>query len=281
MLMKDASRIGEDVAPTTSVSGSALVTSQVATPEDVVRSNKCLAFCSKIMELVTSLHGKVCSRTTCSEPLQYKESFVGTCFVVSWTCRGGHFGGRWSSQPTCEEVRAGNLLLASAIALSGNSFVKVGFMFKICNIAFISRSVFYQYQHLYIAPSINEYWEKTKSDAWKERAGKSLLLSSDGRNDSPGHCAQYCTYSFADLEDKEIVNIKVVDGREVDNRKSANMERIGFERGLDEMLQSEMVVEEIVTDGHTAIGALMSKHSIINIFRYDVSIVDLLSCNAP
>jgi hypothetical protein len=159
--------------------------------------------------------------------------------------------------------------------------VKVGFVFKICNIAFISRSVFYQYQDLYIAPSINKYWEKTKSDAWKERAGKSLLLSSDGRNDSPGHCAQYCTYSFADLEDKEIVNIKVVDGREVDNRKSANMERIGFERGLDEMLQSEMVVEEIVTDGHTAIGALMSKHSIIKIFRYNVSIVDLLSCNAP
>lgn len=239
---------------------SAFVTSRVAMPDDVVGSKKCFAFCSKIMELITSLNGKVCQRSNCSEPLHYKESFVGTCFVVSWTCSCGHFGGRWASQPTCEEIRAGNLLLASAIVLSGNSFTKVGFMFKICNIAFLSKSLFYQYQHLYIAPTVNEYWEKNKSDSWKERAGNSLLLSSDGRNDSPGHCAQYCTYSFADMENKEILNMKIVDVREVDNRKSAKMERVGFERGLDEMLQSQMVVKEVVTDGHTEIGALMSMY---------------------
>ena len=127
----------------------------------------------------------------CTEPLQYKECFVGTYFVVSWMCGCGHLGGRWASQPTCEDVRTGNLLLASAIALSGNSFTKVGFLFKICNIAFFSKSLFNHYQHLYIAPTINEHWEKNKTDAWNERAGKSLLLSSDGPNDSPGHCAQY------------------------------------------------------------------------------------------
>ena len=100
--------------------------------------------------------------------------------------------------------------------------------------------------------------KKNKSDSWKERAGKSLLLSSNGRNDSPGHCAQYCTYSFADMENKEILNMRIVDVREVDNRKSANMERVGFERGLDEILPLQMVVKEVVTDGHTKIGALMS-----------------------
>ena len=114
------------------------------------------------MELLTSLHGKVCHRNDCTEPLQYKESFVGTCFVVSWTCGCGHLGGRWASQPTCEDVRAGNLLLASAIALSGNSFTKVGFLFKIYNIAFFSKSLFNQYQYLYIALTINEHWKKVK-----------------------------------------------------------------------------------------------------------------------
>ena len=223
----------------------------------MVNSKKCLAFSSKIMELLTSLHGKVCHRKNCTtEPLQYKESFVGIFFVVSW-----------ASQPTCEDVRAGNLLLASAIALSGNSFTKVGFLFKICNIAFFSKSLFNQYQHLYIAPTINQHWEKSKTDAWNERAGKSLLLSSDGRNDSPGHCAQHCTYSFADMYSKEILNIKIVDVRQVENRKSANMERVGFERCLDEMLQSEMVVKETVTHGHVEIGALISKYYIQNIYK--------------
>ena len=182
-------------------------------------------------------------------------------------CGCGHLGGRWASQQTCEDVRAGNLLLASAIALSGNSFTKVGFLFKIFNIAFFSKSLFNHYQHLYIAPTINEHWEKNKTDAWNERAGKSLLLSSDGRNDSPGHCAQYCKYSFADMDSKEILNIKIVDVKEVENRKSANMESVGFERGLDEMLQSEMVVKEIVTDGHVEIDALMSKYYIQNIYK--------------
>ena len=44
---------------------------------------------------------------------------------------------------------------AFAIALLGNSFTKVGFMFKICNIAFFSKSLFNQYQHFYIAPTIS------------------------------------------------------------------------------------------------------------------------------
>ena len=70
--------------------------------------------------------------------------------------------------------------------------------------------------------------------------------------------------STAHMDSKEILNIKIVDVREVENRKSANMERVGFERGLDEMLQSEMVVKEIVTDGHVEIGALMSMYYIQN-----------------
>ena len=131
-----------DNAPTTSASSLPYTAPQEVMPDDVVKSKKCLAFSSKIMELLTSLHGKVCHRNNCTEPLQYKESFVGTCFVVSWTCGCGHLGGRRASQPTCEDVRPGNLLLASAIALSGNSFTKVGFLFKICNIAFFSKSLF-------------------------------------------------------------------------------------------------------------------------------------------
>ena len=86
-----AGSIGEDMTP--AHGASAFVTSQVAMPDDVVGSKKCFAFCSKIMELITSLNGKVCQRSNCSEPLHYKESFVGTCFVVSWTCSCGHLGG--------------------------------------------------------------------------------------------------------------------------------------------------------------------------------------------
>jgi hypothetical protein len=33
-----------------------------------------------------------------------------------------------------------------------------------------------------------------REEEWKEREGKEVILSSDGRKESPGHCAQYLTY---------------------------------------------------------------------------------------
>ena len=87
-----------------------------------------------------------------------------------------------------------------------------------------------QYQSLYISLAVEEYWEDMKDDSWNERDGKDIILSSDGRNDSPGHCAQYLTYSRADMETKTILDLKIVDVREVDGRKRTKMERVGFER---------------------------------------------------
>ena len=81
-----------------------------------------------------------------------------------------------------------------------------------------------------------------KKQPWKEREGKDIILSPDRRNDSPGHYAQYCTYSFADMEAKSILKLDIVDIRQVEGRESANTERIGFERGSDEILKSQMVI---------------------------------------
>ncbi|XP_028411412.1 uncharacterized protein LOC114533974 [Dendronephthya gigantea] len=224
---------------------------------DVPKLELCLASTTIILELLKTLHGPVCTRVGCSRPLNFRNSFVGTCLVVNWGCSAGHFGGRWAAQPTCEGVRAGNLLLASAIPLSGNSYTKIGFLFQVMNVQFISKNLYNQYQNLYIAPAVNSYWEELKNSCWAERENKDIVLSSDGRNDSPGHCAQYCTYTFAEMDSKCILDINFVEVREVEGRKSPNMERIGFERGLDNLLKSTMIIKEVVTDGHLEIGALM------------------------
>ena len=110
----------------------------------------------------------------CGLALKYTKRYVGTCLVVSWTSDTGHFGGRWAAQPTCSNVKAGNLVLASSLLLSGNSFTKVGLMFKFCNLQYCSKSLFYQYQSLYIAPTVNEFWEHQKKELWDARDGKKL-----------------------------------------------------------------------------------------------------------
>ena len=229
------------------------------TPEEAIASEKCVVFTDIIMSLLDSVHGYICKRKDCGRLLEYRKMYAGTCLVVSWRCSAGHFGGRWAAQPKCKQVRAGNLTLASSLLFSGNSFRKVGMMFKFCNIQFFSQTLFYQYQSLYIAPAVNDFWEQQKMRLWEERAGKDVLLSGDGRNDSPGHSAQYCTYSLADMNDHAILQMNIVDVREAAG-KSNNMERIAFERGMDTLLTSTMSIKEVVTDGHLEIGALMSKH---------------------
>ena len=109
-----------------------------------------------------------------------------------------------------------------------------------CNLQYFSSTLFNQYQKLYIIPAINKFWEQHQKQLWEEKAGKEVVLSGDGRNDSPGHSAQYCTCSLADMDDQAILQMNVV-VREASG-KSNNMERIGFERGMDALLTSRWCV---------------------------------------
>ena len=232
-------------------------------PDEAIKMEKCIVFTDTLLSLIKSLHGCVCKREECTRVLAYRKTYVGTCLVVSWSCSAGHFGGRWAAQPSCDKLRAGNLTLASALLLSGNSYTKVGLMFNFCNLQYFSSTLFNQYQRVYIIPAINGYWSDHQQKLWNERAGKEIILSGDGRNDSPGHSAQYCTYSLADMQDRAIVQVNIVYVREAAG-KSNNMERIGFERGMDALLASPMILKEVVTDGHLEIAALMSRYPFVN-----------------
>ena len=86
-----------------------------------------------------------------------------------------------------------------------------------------------------------------------------LLLSADGRNDSPGHCAQYCSYTTMENDTKEIIHVATIDKRQT-SWNSVVMEREGFIQTVDK-LTSEIKLVEICTDAHAQIGALMSKPS--------------------
>ena len=86
-------------------------------------------------------------------------------------------------------------------------------MFKFCNIQYFSHTLFYQYQNLFIAHAVKDFWEQQKKKLCDERSGKDIILSGDGRNDSPGHSAQYCTYSLADMKDQAILEMTIVDVR--------------------------------------------------------------------
>ena len=94
-----------------------------------------------------------------------------------------------------------------------------------------------------------------------------VIVSGDGRADSPGHSATYCTYSFCDETAKKILHTTTVMVQEASG-KSPNMERIAFEHGMDFLL-THVTLDKIVTDAHPQIGAIIVMEWDLGVyFRY-------------
>ncbi|XP_063067340.1 uncharacterized protein LOC134458876 [Engraulis encrasicolus] len=74
--------------------------------------------------------------------------------------------------------------------------------------------------------------------------------------DSPGHCAQFCTYTTIEQDSRDIVHIVSVDKRET-RRNSVIMEKECFVQTMDSLL-SDLKVKEVVTDAHPQISALLN-----------------------
>lgn len=122
----------------------------------------------------------------------------------------------------------------------------------------VSTTQNYQFQGHYTIPAINAYYDNMMEKTLEKVGDKQLVLAGDGRNDSPGHSAQYCTYILLDTEENNVIAMAVVDKRET-GLKSGNMEKLGFERALINLIDKGVNVAEVVTDQHIQIASLMKK----------------------
>ena len=92
-----------------------------------------------------------------------------------------------------------------------------------------------------------------------------LILAGDGRCDSPGSSAKFCTYSLMEMEKNKIVHIEIVDEREV-QLLSPNMEREALKGSLD-YLCAHVNIKELVTDASTSVTKMLGKHSVISVLE--------------
>lgn len=96
-----------------------------------------------------------------------------------------------------------------------------------------------------------------KTAIWKLLDKETLILCGDGRNDSPGHCAKYCTYVLMEQFLSLIVDIENADKRETGG-VSSNMEVFCF-RNLLERIAGKLNISETVTDASTTVIALVRR----------------------
>ncbi|KAG6936554.1 hypothetical protein G0U57_012319 [Chelydra serpentina] len=128
-------------------------------------------------------------------------------------------------------------------------------MANFMKLTFVSASTFFRMQRHFIVPTIESFWCRMKQHILEELHGKEVVIMGDGRMDGPGHSAQYCVYSFMDLETKQILAIEIVDKRKT-QLNSPFMEKEAFRRGLQKLLDEQLMIKEVVTDSHIQISAL-------------------------
>lgn len=195
------------------------------------------------------------------------KSCSGSMLTVSATCINGH-DIKWDSQPLINRLPAGNLLVSAAILFSGNTFQRVCQIASFLNLQFFSPNTYYDIQRYYLFPLVNQTWEKEKRSilgSYKDE--QSMTIGGDGRCDSPGHNAKFCTYTMMN-EDGKILTFELV---QVTEATSSNaMEKLGFERCLQELRDNDLDINIIVTDRHTSISSSMDKNHEDISHQFDV-----------
>ena len=219
-----------------------------------------------VFESCLKLLLKVCSK--CGGTIfESTETTSGSMFSVKMLCVNNHLT-CWNSQPLIKNIAAGNLLYSAAILFSGNTFSRMAQFASFLNLKFFSHTTFYNIQNKYLFPVVNKAWKEERSSVLDEvKSNGPVNLIGDGRCDSPGHNAKYCTYTMMTDEGK-VAAINVVQVTEVTSSNA--MEKEGFARCIQDLAREEVTIMRIATDRHRSISSSMKKdHGEIN-HQYDV-----------
>ena len=128
---------------------------------------------------------------------QVQTSHSGTMFVFDVFCHHCNAKFSWKSQPNLKgKFPAGNLLLSFGILCAGASVTKVLRVLNDIGLLGYSEATYYYHQRHLLFPSITSYWQTYQKSILESLKGKEVVLAGDGRHDSMGHSAKYCTYTL-------------------------------------------------------------------------------------
>uniref|UniRef100_A0A672IZZ1 THAP-type domain-containing protein n=1 Tax=Salarias fasciatus TaxID=181472 RepID=A0A672IZZ1_SALFA len=192
----------------------------------------------------------------CGSPIiqEYTKEFQneGSQLTLELTCS-NNCTYSWQSQPPLSATKgAGNILLSASIFFSGIHFAKFDRFCSNMNLKTISEDTYAALRKKHVFPVINKTWIAEQEAVLSEiKSQEEVVLCGDGRCDSPGHSAKYCTYTFLDAQSSKVVDFNVVSVTEVKNSNA--MELKGFKGTLKNIQDKEVRISTISTDRHPQI----------------------------
>ena len=193
---------------------------------------------------------------TCGQRASTNTLLYGTLVVVKMSCPDDHEY-TWYSQPLVGKAGAGNLLLSAAIVFSGATYTTFANIASSLNLVIFSEQLFYKIQQTRIFPLVTSYYHKTQIViAELLRENGPLILSGNGRCDSSGYSAKYCTYSLMDNVTGFTVDYSLVQVTETGT--SVAMEKEGLQRCLANTIDGlNLDIATLATDRQSHITAFM------------------------
>ncbi|KAK3083763.1 hypothetical protein FSP39_002787 [Pinctada imbricata] len=234
----------------------------------IVNENKLIVFESNLMEIINAL---TCSECNCPvDPSDTDKEYIGTMIKITAYCTGGHLVRKWTSQPLTGKMPAGNLLVSAATLFSGQTFTHISQFSQFMNLKFIGKTTYQTIQREVLMPVVSHAWNMMQEHIFTKIKSQNryLRLAGDGRCDSPGFNAKYCTYSLMDLDTQQIVAFVTVQVTETGS--SSKMEVEGFKRCMDFLLERGFEIKVLATDRHVQIRSVMSKQYPQTEHQFDV-----------
>ena len=215
---------------------------------DIAGERKFIVFESQLVMLF-----KMC-RSCSQEMVKLKTSTSGTLFEVKGICPDEHVL-HWQSQPVVRRIPAGNLLLAAAILLSGQTFTSFANLADVLNLVMFGERRYYDLQREYVYPVVHTTYVRQREAIVEYLSGSQLHLSVDGRCDSLSHSTKYCTYTLTDSATDLILDYSLVQCTQTGT--SVAMEKEGLGQYLDKLMEQDVDISTRATDRHTGFASLM------------------------
>ena len=91
----------------------------------------------------------------------------------------------------------GNILTVALIIFGGGTYIQFNCVSNILKLQLLSSTQFYALQKKYVFPAINKIYKIYRNRLLDEsKARETIEVRGDGRCNTPGYNAKYCTYSI-------------------------------------------------------------------------------------
>lgn len=212
---------------------------------DYMKDEKFVVFESMLDQLFTRVR---CDK--CFLPVSnVSRSKLGTSIHCKLYCPDKHLILDWKSQPLIGKLPLYNLLISAAIFFSGSTYETFRKPVSYTGLNFVNSNTFYNIQRTLVIPAVKEKFDiciKVAREEAKLSGADSKVILGDGRFDSPGKSAKYCTYTCQSASTKKIISTSTIQTSK--GKGSAPLELQGFRNCLEDLESDSFDLSAVATD---------------------------------